>query len=392
MTKRRVVRGVALAAAAGCAVPLAAGHPVWLLRAVPSFSPVLGLFALLAGTAGVFQVGALAVAAASFFSPRFFCRWLCPTGTCQSAAVAARRVVRWGSAGIPACTSPGQQECLPRFAVWILFVGVGAALAGYPLFAWLDPLALFNASAGLAHNHAAAADWVTGAGVLALMVLAVLAPGLWCGRVCPLGAFQDLLRLPLRLRREATFRAQAATLSRRAFLGLGMGAGWCVVDPGFMDVVPAVYPPGSVDPDLFRRLCSACGACVRACPAGILRHSTALAAMVDFSRGYCHEGCTRCGKACPTGAIARFTEETKYASRTGVARVNNARCNLADGRLCRVCVDTCPYDALDIEADVDGMPRQVIVDRERCTGCGYCEYVCPAAPVAIRIARRKRVI
>ena len=387
-------RAAVVAAAAACALRLAG--PAWVAGLVPMLSPFNALLAAAAGAGALVLLGAGAAAAACVFSPRFFCRWLCPSGACQDAVSALVKRRPWVGR-------------VPRAGVGLLFVALGAALAGYPLFGWLDPLVLFNAAFGAAKKHPGSLDWIAAAGLPALLVLALAAPGLWCRRLCPLGALQDVLRLSLRrweasgagAARGGNGRAQAtedaareqeiAAVGRRAFLGLGLGAGYrLALPPGREPAAPVIRPPGSGPSSRFTRLCVRCGACVRACPSKILRLGGAgtgwagvLAPEVCFEDDYCLEACRSCGQACPSGAIRRFTLENKHARPMGLAKVDHERCILGASRECGACVNACPYEALDLEWNPVELVSRVTVDAKKCTGCGYCEYVCVTTPRSI---------
>jgi ferredoxin len=384
--------------AAGLCALLLAGPP-WLAGLVPSLSLFNALLAVAAGAGELFMLGAVVIAVACMFAPRLFCRWMCPAGTCQDAVSLAVRRRRWTGR-------------VPKLGVWLVFVGLGAALAGYPLFGWLDPLVLFNAAFGLAQKSPGALDWAAAAGLPALLVLALVAPGLWCGRLCPLGALQDLVRFPLRGKEDAGGGAaredacrlerdkadpaaarekEVAAVGRRVFLGLGLGAGYrLALPPGREAPTAVIRPPASGSSARFTRLCARCGACVRACPSQILRFggvadgwAGVLAPEASFEDDYCLEGCTACGQACPTGAIPKFTPQNKYAQPMGVVNVDFDRCVLGINRECGVCVRVCPYEALDLEWDPVEMVSRVKVIAKRCTGCGYCEYVCVTTPRSI---------
>ena len=379
---RAVLRGAACFGAAACAWPRQ--EPVWLSGLVPSLSPFNALLAVAAGAGGFFLLGALAIAGVCVFRPRAFCRWLCPAGTCQDAAACCVRRRPWIGR-------------VPQLGVGLVFLGTGAALAGYPLFGWLDPLVLFNAAFGLARDHLQLRDWLAAAGLPLLLAVSLLAPGLWCGRLCPLGALQDLVRLPLRKRVSGEPRVKAApALGRRAFLGLGLGAGYRLAwPPGRAARAEVVRPPASGTEARFTRLCVRCGACVRACPSGIIRFGGVgagwggvLAPEVSFDFNYCSPACTACGQACPSGAISRFTAKKKFAVPMGTARVDEDECLLGQSRECGACAGACPYGALELVWDPVNMVSRIAVDPKACTGCGCCEYVCPASTKAIRIRSR----
>jgi NAD-dependent dihydropyrimidine dehydrogenase PreA subunit len=102
--------------------------------------------------------------------------------------------------------------------------------------------------------------------------------------------------------------------------------------------------------------------------------------------------------ACPDGALvwpkAKDADgaetEGPAAARMGVARINKSRCLTfeAPGRpaeKCRACVDRCPYPGKAITLRVhdargggESRTAHPVVLEDGCTGCGLCEYVCPA--------------
>ena len=53
-------------------------------------------------------------------------------------------------------------------------------------------------------------------------------------------------------------------------------------------------------------------------------------------------------------------------------------------RRCLTCRTHCPYQAIDEKNALpgDGGPSGPVVDKDLCTGCGKCEFVCPMETVA----------
>ncbi|GFE62543.1 4Fe-4S binding protein [Geobacter sp. AOG2] len=60
----------------------------------------------------------------------------------------------------------------------------------------------------------------------------------------------------------------------------------------------------------------------------------------------------------------------------------NERC-LAKNCGCFACFERCEAQAITVV-----MGEGIRIDKSRCTGCGTCEYVCPATPKAVRLQPR----
>jgi ferredoxin-type protein NapF len=386
-TARWTVR-VLLCVVAGVLLSPLSGS-VLTAKYIVSTSPLVVFSSLLATRSWEWALAAgLAVTGIALVRRRWFCRWACPTGLC--ADVASHLGTRCGR----------HRPRLPAVGFGLALLTLGGAVVGYPLFLWLDPLALLSNSFTAPHAASRTVALLCVVAVPLLVLICFLWPGIWCMRLCPLGAMQDLLAQLARGARRSVSGADRDALrstlrvGRRAALvgGAGLAAGWLVIrrsEPSDS----ALRPPGALPHGRFTGVCLRCGACVRACPAHIIvpdlgRHGVAsfLSPTLAFHEDYCREDCVRCSEVCPSGAIGAVTPEAKAQTRIGLAQVTMDLCLLADDRECGVCRNHCPFAAIRIVFSPETYTLTVVVATQRCPGCGACEVVCPTAPVkAIRV-------
>lgn len=356
---------------------------------VPACSLFLALMALVTGGFSIILLPAALIFLVVIFKKRFFCRWICPAGSCFE-AVGNQFPTR------------GWVARVPPLGLWFLFIGLGAAMMGFPLFIVLDPLAIFSGAFGWVRHDLTHWEKIGAMAFPVMVIMAAAAPWLWCGRLCPLGAMQDVVFSPLnwiKLRRRSAGEVSAHPSrsfdrSRRIFMGLGIGVGYrLLVDPARAGCENRlIRPPATKGEAEFLSLCARCGVCARTCPEGIIKQSgTAggfaglLAPEINFRYGECPPSCIQCGQVCPSGAIPGFTVKNKHERPMGVAAVDNQTCRLALHKECGVCLNVCQYRALNLEWDPVDMTSMLVVDGALCTGCGSCQYVCPVDPVAIVI-------
>jgi len=163
-----------------------------------------------------------------------------------------------------------------------------------------------------------------------------------------------------------------------------------------------IRPPGARENDLLDK-CIRCGECSRACPTSAIQPALSEAGLEGLWTpvlvpriGYCDYSCHNCGQVCPVQAIPPLSLEEKRSQVIGWAYIDERRCiPWADFEPCIVCEEMCPVPDKAIvleEVDVlspDGQPVHVQrprVVRERCIGCGICEYKCPVnGEAAIRV-------
>ena len=361
---------------------------------VPGLSPLVAISAIFATK--TFQATVwigLVIAVVTLIRRRWFCRWVCPTGTCADSV--SRLSLRLG------------RRCprLPALGQWLALITLGGALLGYPLFLWLDPLALLGGAFGVVQAETSPDVWWCASGMAVVLVLSLIWPSSWCSRLCPLGATQDVLWSGVdALKRSASSgqisNSQSSTvsrnsgLSRRIVLGGLVGAAWATATRSVKASSPRpLRPPGAADETQFAGLCIRCGNCQRVCPTQIIRpdagnHGFAglLAPVLDFHTGYCREDCSLCSEVCPSGALIPLTPDDKLRVPIGLPQVNMDVCLLGEDFECSLCRNWCPYEAITYvfsEASYTLTPK---IDPAKCPGCGACEVVCPTTPAkAIQI-------
>jgi ferredoxin len=422
-TPRRIRLLVRLAIVAAIVTLLAGGATVWPRASliVPALSPLVLICSALArftaalhpswGGAGPWSVlfsravlVGLPMLVLVLISRRWFCRCACPVGL---ATEPLRRL--WPAAG--------RSARLPPVGRWIVWATLGGALLGCPLMLWLDPLAITSGALRVWHNPTGLAGWVAVIVLALVAIAAVRWPGAWCLRVCPLGATQELLAegiqvagrvtlaLPVLPRALAKPEARGWPLPRRRALTLaagalavvaGAGAAWRARTAARGAAPKPLRPPGAAGEEQFPWLCTRCGNCVRACPAGILHPDQApgtffafLTPIVRFDTSYCREDCRRCGEVCPSGAIAPLSLPQKQGWPMGLAQVDMTWCLCSPDngeRECAMCHNACPYDAIKLEFNYQTYVTTPRVDPQKCPGCGACEVACPGTDAAQRAA------
>jgi len=346
---------------------------------------------------GVFKASAIVgmlIAAIAVFRKRWFCRYICPTGLLQDGVfrVGIRKRAWWVG-----CPPVGR---------YIVIATVAGAIFGYPLLLWMDPLALFSSAFSIRTPLQIPDMVLSAAGLIILFLLAFTSGDLWCSRICPLGATQELLtegRLFFRKKRlrsnslEVGAAGQGVAAARRTFLAVaaGIGIGLLAKRTGNSQYEMApIRPPGSIGEDTFSGLCVRCGNCVRACPSHIIHPDTGqaritglLAPVIRYEKEYCLENCNACTHVCPSGALQSLSLEQKHHHILGEALVDGKVCFLVQGKSdCDVCVRSCPFDAVQIYWDDDLYVAYPNVDFGKCNGCGACQVYCPTGNVkAIKV-------
>ena len=167
-----------------------------------------------------------------------------------------------------------------------------------------------------------------------------------------------------------------------------------------------VSPPGSLSHDNLNDKCTACLLCVNQCPDKIIRPSVneygwtaVMQPTLSFERGYCRTDCTVCSDVCPTDAITKLSTGDKTKVAMGHAVYVRENCIVVkDDVNCDGCWRICPTDAITREyrdsgasylspagqpdANTVDLRLVPVVNKDKCIGCGACEYICPARPLS----------
>ena len=138
---------------------------------------------------------------------------------------------------------------------------------------------------------------------------------------------------------------------------------------------PLPRPPWSREASV-REACTACGACVTACPRNIIAADAEGRPFLEFSVA----GCTTCGAcadACPEPVFFRDAGPPF----PHVAVVGRG-CFALAGVHCQTCGDACPKGAIRFRPRLGGPPLPGL-EAASCIGCGACIAVCPADAIAL---------
>ncbi|MBK1698901.1 ferredoxin-type protein NapF [Rhodovibrio salinarum] len=129
----------------------------------------------------------------------------------------------------------------------------------------------------------------------------------------------------------------------------------------------------------FEDACTRCGACLEACPEGILVKGDGGFPEVDVTQGSGEcTFCQACVDACPEPA---FEAPDTHSPWDWVARIGSG-CLATNGIVCQTCGDVCDYDAIPFAPEESGPPVPWL-NPDSCTGCGACVAACPAQVIKI---------
>ncbi len=249
-----------------------------------------------------------------------------------------------------------------------------------------------------------------------------------CGGVCPTHAIKFVDRwnnVDIKLENDPP--TGETTIGRRGFLSLAGGTAAAVAGGvGIASLTKSlgadldgsgfrpVRPPGSVPEQEFLEMCIRCGECFKVCPNDVLQLEAfqqglegLWTPMVVANWAGCESSCNACGQVCPTGAIRALPLDEKRFARMGLAIVNEKTCLPYAGKeACDLCVQECNaagYNAIEFmhvgtEVDNEGQPMEgtgyvaPVVLEDKCVGCGLCQTRCYAINVKDKSLLHKSAI
>ncbi|MCP3876298.1 MAG: 4Fe-4S dicluster domain-containing protein [Desulfobacteraceae bacterium] len=214
-----------------------------------------------------------------------------------------------------------------------------------------------------------------------------------CEEICPENAVYFG-----RLQNKETIPSNNFSPHRRQFVSTGLiGAGTAVMSltglnslygkpgEGQVGTPGLVRPPGAVMETNFLSRCVRCGECMVACPTNTLQpiwlkagFSAMFSPAITPRRGFCDPHCHECGNVCPTNAINPIETSDRTWAKTGTAKIFRQACLAWEfNKSCMVCDEVCPYDAIEFEKEKNNPVPVPHVIENKCAGCGYCEHFCP---------------
>lgn len=187
---------------------------------------------------------------------------------------------------------------------------------------------------------------------------------------------------------------------RREAIGAVAGLGAVMVARGLQSnkagdperEISGIIPPGGVSLEHLKANCTACQACVEACPNRIISpafgeygvHNLMLPT-IHYKSQFCGFNCNVCSNVCPNGALKPLTVEAKRKVQVGRVEFIAKNCIVFKHKTdCGACDEHCPTKAITMK-EWKGKPGLYFptVNPDMCIGCGGCEYVCPESPKAM---------
>ncbi|QTA81648.1 4Fe-4S cluster protein [Desulfonema limicola] len=212
-----------------------------------------------------------------------------------------------------------------------------------------------------------------------------------CETVCPVNAVKfgfgssETGRYPTALSRRNFVYSGFAGAAAAVMCMTGLDSVYGKLAEGQVKPPGLLRPPGSLPEPDFLALCVRCGECMAVCPTNTLQplwfkagFTGIFSPAITPRRRYCDPRCSRCGQVCPTGAIQELLPDQRIWAKTGTAVILRQKCLAWEHqKSCMVCDEVCPFNAIEFKKE-PGNPFAVPhVKEDKCAGCGYCEHFCP---------------
>jgi len=139
----------------------------------------------------------------------------------------------------------------------------------------------------------------------------------------------------------------------------------------------SIQPPWSGNNEIFSSLCDGCGNCISACENNILILNRKGYSQVDFSLGSCNF-CGACAVSCPREALKYDPSHPPWDLHVKI----NSRCLTRNNVICRICVEQCDKEAIEIPRIMD-QDKSPLILADSCNGCGACYKACPVQAIEI---------
>ncbi|MDP3437757.1 MAG: 4Fe-4S binding protein [Bacteroidales bacterium] len=216
-----------------------------------------------------------------------------------------------------------------------------------------------------------------------------------CMQVCKRGAISYQISWRKRVVEQSDRKEPVSNERRKALIAMGLvGTALAAKAINFKPLlsskpkITGIAPPGAVSIDHLKRNCTACYACVSACPNNIIQPATTeygldgvLLPVLSFKHHFCGYECNMCTTVCPNDALKPMSVEDKQLSQIGEAQFFLEKCIVyTDGTDCGACDEHCPTKAITMVPYGDGSLYIPSLNVDLCIGCGGCEYICPAVP------------
>lgn len=158
--------------------------------------------------------------------------------------------------------------------------------------------------------------------------------------------------------------------------------------------IKGIVPPGGENITHLKSFCTACHACVAACPNNIIIPATTeygldgfMLPTISYKEKYCAYDCNKCSQACPQGALKHLSLEEKQKTKIAQAHFAAKNCLVFKNNInCGACSRICPVGAIEMMPlkGKEGLyfPK---LNPKKCIGCGACQYACPPTPKAMTV-------